>query len=56
MTILVNKRNGGIRGEGLIAMVDSERSEDCIYVIIYDLLSSCAFSLFQEVFSRKIQI
>ena len=32
VTILVNKRNGGIRGEGLIAMVDSERSEGCIYV------------------------
>ena len=36
VTILVNKRNGGIRGEGLFAIVDSERREDCIcYVNIY---------------------
>ena len=35
VTILVNKRNGGIKGEGRFAIVDNERREDCIYINIY---------------------
>ena len=35
VTILVNKRNGGIGGEGLFALVDSEKRKGCIYVNIY---------------------
>ena len=30
--VLVNKRNEGIRGESLFAIVDSERREDYVYI------------------------